>query len=97
MMETQNSSGASPPDFGFMRLPTAFQPEFWPSNRLPTAFQPPANSLPTGCQRPSNGVCSNPLIPPGGWKPPFRGLEAPSAAPTARQSKGPRLASDHRN
>jgi hypothetical protein len=66
-----------------MSLPTAFQPENCPSNRRPTG-------VPTAFQPPSMGVCSNPPYPPipphtppGGWKPPFRGLGAPSAAPSA--------------
>ena len=60
-------------------LPTAFQPEFCSSNRLPTTLP---TTIPTAFQPPSKGVCTNPPItPPGDWKPPFGALAAPRRLP----------------
>jgi hypothetical protein len=63
-----------------------------PTNGLPTV----ENGLPTVCQRPyqrpyqryadalPTGCVPTPLIPHRRWKPPFRGLLAPLAAPPAQ-------------
>lgn len=67
------NEAAIPPPTVENGLPTAFQrPSNPPSN-------PGSNPLPTPFQHPS----IQPPIPPRRWKPPFRGLLAPLAAPPA--------------
>jgi hypothetical protein len=64
-----------------MSLPTAFQPENCPSNRLPTG-------VPTAFQPPSKGVYSNPPITPRRLEAAFSGAWGPLGGSLRRAQRG---------